>query len=59
MKYKDILKQIAKKENISVKEVEREMKLALQAANLDCSPQEFIKKTSKMVIAKTIYSNIV
>lgn len=59
MKYKDILKEIAKKENISPKEVEREMQFALQQANLDCTPKEFIEKTSRMVIQKTIYSNIV
>lgn len=56
MNYNRILKQIAAKENISVKEVEREMEIAIRAAGLDCSPKEFIEKTALLVRKKTIYS---
>ena len=58
MKYKQIIRQIAFKENISVKEVEQEMQLAINAAGLECTVQEFIEEmVSKL--KKTIYSNIV
>ena len=57
MNYNQILKQIAVKENVSVKEVEKEMQAAIKAAGLDCSPKEFIETTALLVREKTIYSN--
>lgn len=55
MKYKEILKQISKKEGISTREIEKEMKCALDIAGLNCSPKEFIRITSAS-LGKTIYS---
>lgn len=59
MTYKKILRQLALKENISVKEIESEMQAAIDYAGLDCSVKEFIEITTKMIKEKTIYSNIV
>ena len=54
MKYRQILEQIATKENTTPKQVEKEMKAALKAAGLDCHPKEFIEKAS-VTIAKRLY----
>lgn len=59
MNYKKILRQLALKENVSVKEIESEMQAAINYAGLDCSVKEFIETTSKLLREKTIYSNIV
>lgn len=56
MKYKQILKELALKENVSEKEIEREMKIAIEAAGLKCSVKEFIETTSNLLKQKTIYS---
>ena len=45
MKYREVIKIIAKRENIKCKTVRAEMKKALQAANIDCSVREFIERT--------------
>ena len=55
MKYVDILKEIANRENVSVKEVETEMRKAIEAAGYDCSVREFIEAVAKTA-KKTIYS---
>lgn len=49
MDYRKILRQIAEKEHISVKEVEKEMADALKSAGIDCSVKEFIEATAKTV----------
>lgn len=59
MSYKEIIKQIAIKENISEKEVEMEMEAAIRLAGFDCSVEDFIKMSSKLIKKRTIYSNIV
>lgn len=59
MTYKKILRQLALKENVSVKEIESEMQAAIDYAGLDCSVKEFIEITSKLIKEKTIYSNSV
>lgn len=59
MDYKAILKQLAKKENVSVSEIEKEMKYALSCAGINCSAEEFIKMISFFCERKTIYSKIV
>ena len=59
MSYNKMLKQLALKENISAKEIEREMQTAIDYAGLDCSIKEFIEITSKLIKEKTIYNNIV
>ncbi len=59
MNYKKILRQIAIKENTSVKEIEREMTAAIRAAGLTCSVKHFIENAAESVKQKTIYSNIV
>ena len=56
MKYKKILKHLSKKENISTKEIEREMKIALMCAGIDCSVEKFIETTTNLLKEKTIYS---
>ena len=56
MNYNKILRQIADRENISVKEVENEMRIAIKMAGLDCSPKEFIETTARLVKERTIYS---
>ncbi len=56
MKYNKILKQLAAKENMSVKEIEKEMELAIVSAGLDCSVKEFIETAAKMLKERTIYS---
>lgn len=43
MKYKKILKSLSKKEGVTVKQLEAEMKSALAAAGLSCSVKEFIE----------------
>ncbi len=48
MNYKDILKQIARQEQISEKEVEEDMKAALRMAGLDCSVREFIENAARL-----------
>lgn len=45
MKYRKILKQIAHENNISKKEVEKEMKLALRLAGMECSVKQFVEDT--------------
>ena len=49
MKYKQILKQISLKENVSVKEVEAEMKKALVAAGVNCSVKKFIRQAANRI----------
>ncbi len=46
MNYKDILKRIARQEQISEKGVEDDMKAALRVAGLDCSVREFIENAA-------------
>lgn len=58
MNYQKILKQLAKKENVSEQEIEKEMQNALYYAGLDCSAEEFIKSVSE-IASETIYSKIV
>lgn len=53
MKYHKILKLIADKENVTVKEIEKEMEAALKAANINCSPQQFIKSITQKVILQS------
>ena len=55
MKYKDIIKTIAKREKTSVKAIEKEMKWSIKAAGLNCSPEKFINEISQQAL-KTIYS---
>lgn len=59
MRYQKILRQIAVKENTSVKEVERAMQEALIMAGIDCSVKEFIERMTEQIRARTIYSKIV
>ena len=49
MKYNEILRQIAIKENVSVESVENEMQIAIKFAGLDCSVKEFIETTASMI----------
>ena len=54
MKYKEILRRIAKKEGVSVKRVETEMRQALILAGISSSPKEFIENVSSD-IKKRLY----
>jgi hypothetical protein len=56
MNYQKMLNEVAKIHNTTVDDVEREMKIALEASGLNISPKEFIKITSKTV-KKTISRN--
>ena len=56
MSYEDILKQIAIKENVSIEEVESEMKMAIKFAGLNCSVKDFIETTASLIKEETIYS---
>ncbi|MEE0928164.1 MAG: hypothetical protein UIG59_03145 [Acutalibacteraceae bacterium] len=49
MNYKQILKRLAKKHNTTPKQVENEMKLALQYAGLDVSVQDFILNSTLQI----------
>ncbi len=46
MKYEKILKQLAEKENVTVKEIENEMQKAINSVGLEYTPKEFIKIVS-------------
>ena len=59
MTYKKMLKQLAQKENVSEKEIEREMQAAIRHAGYDCSVKEFIETAACLVKEKTIYNNFV
>ena len=52
MRYEDILKKIAERENVSVDDVEKEMKLAIAYSGLNCSVDEFIKTTASLIAQK-------
>lgn len=47
MKYREILKIISKKENVSTNEIEREMENALALAGIECSAKDFIEKIAQ------------
>lgn len=49
MKYYKILKNLARHEKVSEKEIETEMQLALIHAGLDCTVKEFIEQTTKTI----------
>lgn len=59
MNYKKILKNIAEKEKISVKEVEKEMLAALRAAGYDLFGKRIFRKRRQRHQQQTIYSIIV
>lgn len=42
MRYQDIIKAIAARERVPEETVENEMRQALRAAGVSCSPEEFI-----------------
>ena len=50
MNYQEILKYLAKKENIAEKEVEKEMQIAINKTGLNCSAEEFIKTITDVII---------
>ena len=50
MNYQEILKMLAKKENVSVQEIEEEMQKAICCTGIDCTAEEFIKAVSAIAI---------
>ena len=54
MNYKKLMKELSKKENIPVKQLEKEMQNAILAAGLNCSVKEFIK-TGTNLAKKRLY----
>lgn len=52
VKYEKILKQLAKKEKLTTKEVENEIQNALCSAGLDCTAKEFIEITSFFILKR-------
>ena len=59
MKYKQILKELSRRNNLPPKEIEKEMKKALVCAGLNCSVKEFIENASVALARQTIYRNTV
>ena len=55
MNYSKILKQLTIKENVSVDELESEMRAAINSAGLNCTVKDFIV-TTVTTLKKTIYS---
>ncbi|MBP3390613.1 MAG: hypothetical protein J6L58_02870 [Clostridia bacterium] len=49
MKYKKLLKELSAKNNIPVKQLEKEMQNAINAAGLDCTVKEFIEKGTELI----------
>lgn len=49
MKYKKILKELSTKNNIPVKQLEKEMQNAIKVAGLECTVKEFIEKGTKLI----------
>lgn len=56
MGYQRLLEKIAKENNTTPKEVEKEMRVTLKAAGYDIEPAVFIALTASKV-KKTIYRN--
>ncbi len=54
MNYKEILSKIAKENNTTPFEVEREMQSALRMANIDCNAEEFIAMVSGMILQEKL-----
>ena len=52
MNYNKILRELSKKEKISKKEVEFEMQKALNISHLNCSAEEFIENTTKIILER-------
>ncbi len=50
MNYKEMLFKIAKENNTTPFEVEKEMQDALRLANIDCSVKEFIMMVSGLIL---------
>lgn len=53
MKYQQLLEIISTNENLSVKEIENEMAMALKKANIECSPQQFINCVALIIKDQT------
>jgi len=56
MTYRDVVKVLSEKEQVSEKEIEREMRKAIQYAGFTCSPQIFIEKVTTLVVEKDYIS---
>lgn len=54
MNYKEILFKIAKENNTTPFEVEKEMQNALRLANIDCNVKEFILGVSGLILQEKI-----
>ena len=48
MNYRKILKELSAKENVPIKELEKEMQTAIKAAGLDYTVKQFIKEGTKL-----------
>ncbi len=55
MKYQEILKTIAGKEQCSPKQIEKEMKKALQIAGISCSPKVFLQRITQNIQSPKTY----
>ena len=56
MSYKKALKELAKRENTTTKNIELEMQKAIELAGIDCSVKDFVNTVTKIIKEKTIYS---
>ena len=57
MGYKKAIKVIAKRENTTTENIEREMEKAIKLAGFDCSVKDFVENIARMIKEKTIYSS--
>ena len=49
MQFEEIIKLLAKKENVSEDTIKKEIELALKQANLDCSAETFVFSAAKII----------
>lgn len=49
MKYEEIIKTLAKKENVSIEDIEKEMNLAISFSGMSCSPKDLITIITKFL----------
>ena len=55
MKYKEMLKMVARQENTTPEKVDKEIRKAIKSADININPEAFIKMCAMKI--KTIYRN--
>ena len=49
MTYNQILNNLARRENVTTNQIEREKQIALKQAGIECTVKEFIECTTKLI----------